>query len=216
MVTSAVLAMIAVMIFAAFDHTSRVRDRLGEHQERDHVARVALNKLGRDLRSAFLSAHVNVYNPALVAVATAFVGRDESPGDRLDMTTFSHRRLMRNSHEGDACEVGYRVETRQGGLGGYDLLRRESAWINADPVRGGTVDVLVPNIVSFNLKYYDQAADDWTDSWDTNGAQGARLPPRVRIQLVLSEHDGRRLTYMTEATPMIQDVLRFGLPIDYR
>lgn len=216
LVASAVLSMIALMIYTAFDHTGRIRERLGGRQERDHVARVALNKISHDFRSAFLSAHMNTV-PTLVASKTAMVGRDESPGDRVDMTTFTHRRMVRGTHEGDACEVGYRVEARRGADRVYDLLRRESPRIDADPLRGGTVDVLVPDIQTFNLRYYDPTIDQWIDSWDTTQATGQfwRLPSRVRINLLLRDPDGRDRKYMTETQPMLRDVLRFGLPIDY-
>lgn len=223
LVSSAILAMMAVMLYTAFEHTGRMRERLGGRQERDHLARVAMAKISRDIRSAFLSAHVNI-NTSLVARQTAFVGRDESPGDRVDMTTFTHRRLVRNAHEGDACEVGYRVESRRDGDRTiYDLLRRESPRIDNDPLRGGTVDVLVPDVIAFDLRYYDTATDQWIDSWDTTQAtaQAGRLPSRVRIRLVLRDGDRRNgpsteRTYLTETPVIIQEMLRFGLPIDYR
>jgi general secretion pathway protein J len=223
LVASAILSLVGVMIFAAFEHTGRVRARLGSRQEHDHVARIALQKISRDLRGAFLSAHVNP-NQQLVAVVTAFVGRDSTPGDQVDMTTFTHRRLMRGVHEGDAAEVGYRVEARRGGEATvYDLLRRESARIDNDPLRGGTLDVLVPDVASFSLRYYDQATDQWVDTWDTTQATGqaGRLPPRVRVALTIREGEARggstgERRYLTETPIMIQEVLRFGLPIDFR
>ena len=226
LVASAILSMIAIMIYTAFEHTGRIRDRLGNRQERDHVARIALAKITRDLRSAYLTSHVNT-NQTLVGVLTAFVGRDETTGDRLDMTTFSHRRLTRSVHEGDACEVGYRVEDRRASPQDrrtmHDLLRRESARIDNDPLRGGVLDVMVPDVAGFDLKYWDQAADQWIDQWDSTQAagQGGRLPPRVRVILTLNEMDTaanrtRERRYMTETPLMISEVLRFGLPIDFR
>jgi general secretion pathway protein J len=170
-----------------------------------------------DVRGAFLSAHVNP-NPMYIATLTAFVGRHQSPGDRVDFTAFTHRRLMRGVHEGDAAEVGYRVEPRTGTNGtSNDLVRRESPRIDADPLRGGTIDVLVPDVVSFTVRYYDRTQDQWLDTWDTTQAAGqaGRLPSRVRAVLVLRDPDGIERRYMTESAPMITEVLRFGLPIDY-
>jgi general secretion pathway protein J len=216
-VTTAILSMIAIMTYTAFMHTARVRTRLSGRQEQDHLARTALNRIGRDIRSAFLSAHVNT-NPLYVSVVTAFYGRHESDGDRLDMTTFTHRRLVRHAHEGDACEVGYRVEARRGAERIHDLLRRESRRIDNDPFRGGTVDVLVPNIDSLTIRYFDPANDTWIDGWDSTEISGqkGRMPGRVRIELVLRDAGGAPRRYMTETSPMIPEMLRFGLPIDYR
>lgn len=220
LVSSAILAMMSVMIFTAFEHTGRVRERLGHRQERDHVARVALAKISRDLRSAFLSAHVNTLQTQRAAL-TAFVGRDQSHGDRLDLTTFTHRRLMRHAHEGDACEVGYRVEERRDSGQIYDLVRRESPRIDDEPQRGGIVDVLVTDVADFQLRYFDPTTRQWKDSWDTTQATGevGRLPPRVRITLTLNERDRSRVServYRTETPVMMTDPLRFGLPIDFR
>ncbi len=220
LVASGILAMMAVMIFTAFEHTGHMRDRLGHRQERDHVARIAIAKLSRDLRSAFLSAHVNTALTVRTSLS-GFVARHETHGDRLDLTTFTHRRLMRHAHEGDACEVGYRVEARRDSADIYDLLRRESPRIDDDVQRGGTVDVLVPDVANLVLTYYEPATEQWKDSWDTTQASGevGRLPPRVRIVLTLNERDRGRVTervYRTETPLMMLDQLRFGLPIDYR
>lgn len=213
LITSAIMAMMALMIYTAFEHTGRVARRLGGRQEQDHLARTALNMIARDIRCAFLSAHVNP-NPQLLAVLTAFVGRDQRPGDRLDLTTFTHRRLTRGTHEGDAHEVGYRVEARRGdSSGANDLLRRESPRIDNDPLRGGTVDLLVPDVRGLEIRYFDNASERWTDSWDsTQGTeQAGRLPARVRVTLTMRDSDGRERQYMTETAPMIQEVLRFGI-----
>jgi len=216
MVATTVLAMIAVMIYSAFDHTGRMRTKLSARQQQDHVARIALGRLTSDLRMAFLSAHVNP-SPSLLAVLTGFVARDQGTGDRVDFSAFSHRRLRRSAHEGDACEVGYRVEDRRGGSG-RDLMRRESPRIDNDTQRGGTVDVLVPNVSAFELRYYDSTIDQWIDSWDTTQATGQfnRLPSRVRATLRMRETDGTERSYTTATPLMITEVLRFGLPLDYR
>lgn len=58
------------------------------------------------------------------AVITAFKGRSGNGGSRLDLTTFTHRRLRRGTHEGDACEVGYQLLDHRGddGVRGMDLV----------------------------------------------------------------------------------------------
>lgn len=218
LVASAILAMMASMIWVAFDQTGRIRTRLSERQEHDHLARVAMTRITRDLRAAFLSLHVNQEQRS-AAVITAFKGRGGgSGGARIDFTTFTHRRLRRGTHEGDACEVGYRLAEHRGddAVRGMDLVRRESARLDNDPERGGVVDVLIPGVKSFELRYFDDATDQWTDNWDTTQATGqtGRLPPRVRVTLTLEEgehHDER--VYRTETPIMMQRPLTFGLPI---
>lgn len=218
-VAAFILVMVATMIWTAFDQSAHMRDKLHVRQEHDHLARVTLARMTRDLRGAFLSLHAN-QSPSLVAVSTQFVGTSFGGSSRLDMTTFTHRRLRRDSHEGDACEVGYRVEAHRGENGspseGQDLLRRESARIDTDPLRGGVVDVLMPGIRSLDIRYYDDQAQRWIDTWDTSQAtaQPARLPPRVRITLTLTEDPGNQeRVYSTETALLLTRPLTFGLPI---
>jgi general secretion pathway protein J len=218
-VATAVFAMMGMMLLTAFTHTGRMRDRLTARMERDHQARTALLKLSRDLRGAFISAHVNGQFPGQNAVLTAFVAREGMNGDSLELTAFTHRRLRRGSHEGDACEVGYRVIERRGAARTtYDLMRRETTRIDADPQRGGTLDALVQDVTAFDLKFFDESSGQWTETWNTTSATGqpARLPQRVRIALELKDEGDRRRRYVTETPVMIQSMLRFGLGLDWR
>lgn len=224
LVAATVLVMVATMIWGAFNQTHRTRTRLSLRQENDHLARVAMARITRDLRAAFLTLHVN-QDQRIAATITHFIGR---PGTNsaLDLTTFTHRRLRRGTHEGDACEVSYRAEDRSGGSlrdearhgagdrGQFDLIRRVSPRIDNEPQRGGSLDVLIPGIRSFELRYFDEANERWVDSWDTSqaAAQPGRLPKRVRITITLDENR-QTLTYRTITPVFLQRPLTFGLPI---
>lgn len=223
LVATSVLIMVATMIWGAFDQTSKMRDHLAERQENDHLVRVAISRIERDLRSAFLSLHVN-QNQQLATSITHFVGRSGGGGAQLDFTTFTHRRLRRGTHEGDACEVGYRLSEprsdqrdpndRRRRAGRFDLMRRESPRIDVEPTRGGTIDVLVPGVSGFDLSYWDEATERWTDAWDTSSTTGqpGRLPMRVRITVALDEANQTR-RYTSETPVYVTRPLTFGLPI---
>ncbi len=224
LVAATVLVMVATMIWGAFNQTHRTRSRLSLRQENDHLARVALARISRDLRAAFLTLHVN-QDQRLAATMTHFVGVGGT-NSSLNLTTFTHRRLRRGTHEGDACEVSYRAEDRRSGnildearrgagdRGSFDLIRRLSPRIDNEPQRGGTLDVLIPGIRSFELRYFDEATERWTDAWDTTQAasQPGRLPRRVRITITLDENR-QTLTYRTITPIYLQRPLTFGLPI---
>jgi type II secretion system protein J len=220
MVATGVFAMMGMMLLTAFTQTGRMRDRLSARTEHDHQARTALLKLSRDLRGAFLSAHVNTAQAqAQNVVLTAFVGREGGNGDSLELTTFTHRRLRRGAHEGDACEVGYRVvERRNASRMTYDLMRRETTRIDVDPLRGGNLDVLVQDVTGFDLKFYDEYTSQWLESWNTMSGSGqpARLPQRVRAILTVRDEGNGTRRYVTETSVMIQAMLRFGLSLDWR
>lgn len=220
MVAIAVLVMTATMIWAAFDQTGRIRTRLGARQETDHLARIALQRMTRDLRGSFLSLHVNQAQ-TLASIRTAFIVGSANGSSTLDVTTFTHRRLRRGTHEGDACEVGYRVEPHRGEDGNpqgetKDLIRRESPRLDPEPTRGGTIDVLIPNVRQFEVRLWDESQERWIESWDTTQAAGqaGRLPLRARITLTLQEGErGVERVYSTETTLPLTRPLTFGLPI---
>ncbi len=217
LIAAAVLAMVASMIWVSFDQTAKMRTKLSERQEHDHLARIAMARITRDMRAAFLSLHVN-QEPRNAAVITAFRGRSGTGGSRVDFTTFTHRRLRRGTHEGDACEVGYQLLDHRGDddVRGMDLVRRESPRIDADPTQGGVVDVLIAGVKGFELRYFDEATDQWTDLWDTTQGTGqtGRLPQRVRVTLTLEEGASREeRVYRTETPLFLSRPLTFGLPI---
>ncbi|MEZ4389960.1 MAG: type II secretion system protein GspJ [Polyangiales bacterium] len=219
MVAMTVMVMAATMIWAAFDQTGRIRTRLTARQETDHFARVTMQRLTRDLRGAYLSLHVN-QQQSLASIRTAFVAGSANGSSTLDLTTFTHRRLRRGTHEGDACEVGYRVDQARGEGGslaqGNDLMRRESPRLDPDPLRGGTSDVLIPGIRLFELRFWDDAQERWIETWDTQQATGqsGRLPSRVRITLTLREGErGEDKVYRSETALAMTRPLTFGLPI---
>jgi prepilin-type N-terminal cleavage/methylation domain-containing protein len=219
MVAMTVLVMAATMIWAAFDQTGRIRSTLTARQETDHLARVAMQRITRDLRGAYLSLHVN-QQQTLASIRTAFIAGSLNGSSTLALTTFTHRRLRRGTHEGDACEVGYRVETHRAEGGspgeGYDLLRRESPRLDPDPERGGAIDVLIPGIRQFELRFWDDAQERWIETWDTQQATGqsGRLPSRVRITLTMREGErGPERVYRSATSLSMTRPLTFGLPI---
>ena len=216
LVASAILIMVSTMIWASFDQTSKLRARIGYKQENDYLARTAMARITRDLRAAYISLHVN-QTQTLLAATTQFIGRSGMGGAQLDMATFTHRRLRRGSHEGDACEVGYHLSERRGsGQTGMDLMRREQARIDTDPQHGGVLDVMIPNVRRFELKYFDKQIDQWVDMWDTTQATGqpGRLPTRVRVLIAIEEGENRtERVYRTETPIMVARILTFGLPI---
>ena len=51
LVASAILTMVATMIWVSFDQTAKMRVKLTERQEHDHYARSAMARLTRDMRA---------------------------------------------------------------------------------------------------------------------------------------------------------------------
>ncbi|MBI4702139.1 MAG: prepilin-type N-terminal cleavage/methylation domain-containing protein [Deltaproteobacteria bacterium] len=200
LVSMAILALVATLVYGGFHAMTRARSNIERVGDRYQQGRAALSRLARELGSAFLSAHQPFASQLIRARQTAFVGLRESPADRLDFTSFSHRRLRRDAHESDQNELSY-FAARDPDGGTLDLVRREAPYIDEDPSRGGVVQVLAEDIESFQLSYLDPLTGEWTERWDSTQAaeQFGRLPAQVWIVLVLRGARGEPIRFETKA-----------------
>jgi general secretion pathway protein J len=212
-VSVAILAMVSLLIYGAFDGMSRAKRGVGEIDQRYREGRLAVRRLAREIPSAFLSAHQPL-NQALIVRETLFVGENGTPADRLDFTSFSHRRTMRDAHESDQNELSYFGSRDPEVSGKVDLARREQPYIDLEADRGGAVQVLAEDIDLFNLDYLDPLSGMWQDRWDSTSttAQLGRLPLQVRVTLVLvDKRRGRTLPFVARIPLAIQDPLSFAI-----
>jgi general secretion pathway protein J len=214
MVAVAVLVMISVLIHGVIVSLSRGKKGEEMRADRAHESRQALERMVRDLSSAYLSMHMPS-NQALVTAKTAFVGRSSTRFDRLDFTAFAHLRTDRDSHESDQAEVGYFVLPDPDVTGKMDLIRREQTPIDFDPLKGGIVNVLAEDIDEFDVRYLDPQTGQWVETWDSTQVSGqpGRLPLEVRITLALKGvGGGAPLSSTTKVFLPIQQPLSFGIP----
>lgn len=210
----AILAMIAILIYADFDSLGRARKMEGMRGDRSRQARGAILRISRELQGSFLSMH-NPQNLSLQTRTTAFVGQQGSPFDRLDFSAFAHRRVQANARESDQCEVGYFVSADPDVEGKMDLVRREQTPADMDPKRGGVVNVLVEDVESFDVRYLDPITNQWFETWDTTQttAQLNRLPLEVRVTLTIKNAPpGLDPVYTTKVMIPMQQPLSFGIP----
>ena len=214
LVALAVLAMIGVLLYGAFDSLSHGKKAESQRGDRARQGRQAMLRMTREIQSAFLSMH----NPANVALQTrvvAFVGQNSQPFDRLDFQGFVHRRIEANSHESDQAEIGYFASTDPDVEGKTDLVRREQTPVDMDAKRGGIVNVLCEDIEAFDIRYLDPQTSLWVETWDTTQALGQqnRLPLEVRLTLTLKHVPaGVEATYTTKFMMPMQQPLTFGIP----
>jgi general secretion pathway protein J len=214
LVSIAILAMIASLIYGAFDSLSRGKRAEAKRGDRARQARNAVDRMVRELAGAYLSLH-QPQNVSLQTRSTGLVGRNGNPFDRVDFTAFAHRRLDKEAKESDQAEIGYFVTADPDVDGKMDLVRREQVPIDQDLLRGGVVNVLCENVESFDLKYLDATTGMWLETWDTTSVTGQlnRIPLAVRITLVLKDvPSGVPATYTTKIMIPIRNPLTFGIP----
>lgn len=216
MVAIAILAIVTTMIWGGFTQTARNKSMVEDRINRRHEVSSALERMAREVSMAYVSAHANP-NPTLQTVVTAFIGDDNGETDRLDFTSFSHRRLYRNAHESDQNELSYFITAHPhpNRRGEYVLARREQNRVDDDPRRGGRVEILAERVQGLDISYLDPLSGEWLSSWNTTqGATGQpnRLPAQVKFLLTVddpSTASGRR-TYGTRSVLGLRWALNFA------
>jgi general secretion pathway protein J len=205
MVAMAMFAAVGVLIYGGFAQTSHAKEVLNKQLDRYHELRVGLERMVRELSMAYVSANGNVQS--MRAVRTTFIGKEIGFGSRIDFTSMSHMRMYRDAKESDQNELSYFLVDDPKGDGKV-LARREQERIDDAPEEGGRVEVLISDVLEFELEYLDPATWEWLRSWDAVSGVGQtnRLPAQMRIKLTVPRIDGKkgREVFGTRVTlPMI-------------
>lgn len=214
LVAVSILSMVSILIYGAFDGMQKSKRGLAKVNERYHQGRSTMRRLAQELSSAFLSLHQPFSQP-LIARKTLFMSKDSSPADRLDMTTFSHQRVVAHARESDQNELSYFGCPDPNVSGKVDLCRREAAIIDLEPQKGGVVYVVADDIDLFDLKFLDPQSGMWTDSWDSSQVIGQpnRLPIQVRVTLVMKGGVGGKPIKLEQKVPLAMfQPLSFAIP----
>ena len=209
MIAVSVLSMVSLMIYAAFSSLSRGKARASTLGERYRLARVAMSRMAREVSSAYLSAH-RAGVPALQVTASAFVGTNR----RVDFNAFAHRRIVKDAHESDQCELSYFTVSNSKRSNQTDLVRREQTIIDEQFGKGGAVQILVDDVDTFSIRYFDPMTGNWIDTWDSlsSSANLNRLPLEIEFYLVLKGGPaGEPIRLRTKTQLQIPQVLDFAL-----
>src|SRR5690242_2702767 len=99
LVSMAILAMISLLIYGAFDSLRRGKKGEELRVDRARQGREAILRITRELSAAYLSLHHPIRLPSLNTDITAFIGQNGTPFDRIDFAAFAHRRLELGAKE---------------------------------------------------------------------------------------------------------------------
>ena len=220
LVSIGILALIATLIYGAFDGMAKSRVGLTRLDERYQQGRSSLARMSRELESAFLSMHQPNQVSQQIRI-TAFIGKNQGSSDRVDFTSFSHRRLGRDLHESDQNELSFFLARDPDRSDKYDLVRREQKEIDLEPTKGGVVNVICEDVAELDFSYLDAITGEWTETWDSTQAAGQfqRLPLQVKIRMVLRGGVGDRPIKLETRVPIaMQSAITFGLaqPVQQR
>lgn len=177
MVALVLTALVGMAVFRVFKTNMDSWQKGEARTQRYQNARIALNRMSKEIRSAILLSTAN--NPGK---DLRFLGTSST----LNFLTASHpptRGAYENTYEPvelvfDVCEIGYSVDTTN-----KKLYRRKHRTNIPDTQvdGGGSSDVLALHVTELAFSYYD--GSDWQTSWDSSTDGG--LPYAVWTGLTL-------------------------------
>jgi general secretion pathway protein J len=152
-----------------------------------------------------VSTHLNI-SASRQGMRTTFLGKDSGFGDRVDFTSVSHTRVFRDAKESDQNEISYFLTDAPDGEGKV-LARRMQVRPDDRPEEGGRVEVLLTDVIEFDLEYLDSVNWEWVKDWDAVQGTGTtnRLPAQVKITLTvpsLANPDKREVFATRAVLPM--------------
>jgi general secretion pathway protein J len=201
MIAVGIMSALTVLIWGSFNQSFKAKQRTEAQMSRYRAARVAMDRIVRDVSMAYLSN--NTVPGTEQTPRTYFEGLRKTDIDELRFSYFGHQRLYADSKESDTAAVGYfglrdRQDARK-----LNLMRREARRLQALRLENATgeTDLLCDDVVRLELSYYHHERKEWLETWRTTSADGFpnRLPSKVRIRLVIHDDRGDELTFVAES-----------------
>lgn len=192
MISLAVLSMLMVSVWSTFNGTLRAMEVSEEIQDRYSIVRNGMVRMESELSMAYLSFNRPLDDPLHY---TLFEGRDSFDSDSITFSAFAHLRVRKDANESDQTVIQYFLEQDLEDKNRVHLFRRESRRLTGD--RPENLEqffpayILVEDVVSFDVKYWDNKAFEWQDEWRTTALdrQPDRLPERIKIELGVQDGD---------------------------
>ncbi len=224
MVATVLMGMMGALLMASINSSLKAKDTVEEISGRYQMVRQALARMSREISMAYLSKHVALGEPAFM---TQFKGKR----DRLFFSAFGNVVHQRDVKQSDQQVLGFYLATDKQGR--QSLMRRVHPNLNLDVEKGGTSQVLCPNVTKLEFAYYDNRFKKWEESWLADPsyfAQGTeeqdkdeqakatanfgdatpkpwRLPAFVKITMTVDMQEGDQMTWVTETEIPLQEPL---------
>lgn len=191
MVAMTIIAIVSSLLYSSFAQTARIKERIEGQLEREHEIRNGIERMAQEMATSYASAQRNI-NESLRTMMTGFIAKEEGSNSKVYFSSFSHRRLYRNAHESDQNELGYFVTQDPDDSSKDVLARREQRRVDEDLEKGGQIQVLISNVTSFEVSFFDPLTKEWSGTWDTTQSMGQpnRLPAQAKIFVTVPNLSG--------------------------
>ena len=198
LVASSVWVLLGTLTGGIMISTITSQEEVSDLQAQFHGARVAIDRLRKELTMAFVSLHQSEDK----RTRTVFLGES----NRILFDTAAHEPLAKNARQSDQLEVEYRVDEVRGDDGRYvrALLRKVKYHIDDRPGSGGREEVLLTGVKDLEIEYYDKAREDWRDDWDVEIDDAVEMRERLKqVQAARDTVEGVREDEQTGAAGVV-------------
>jgi uncharacterized protein (TIGR02598 family) len=199
MIAIGIMATILVILFgtysAAVDRAARTRDLSQVY----HEARVLLQLMANDLRSAYVKEPIEQAQQALQQAKTqpiTFIGEDRTgtevnnPADTLNFSTLLPTQRP-DIPDTEMCRVTYSIETVNESPHTRALFRRMNCSLDPEASDQDHLFLLTELVHGIDFKYYDDQGAEYLD-WDSRQPRGSkRMPARMKITVLLADQHGQ-------------------------
>jgi type II secretion system protein J len=195
MIAVAIMATIMAVLFTTYSAAVERAARTRELSQMYHEARVILELMASDLRTAYVKEATEQAQQTLQQQARArlysFVGEDLSetgaPMDKLVFATILPSSRT-DTPETELCRITYRLELVVESPRERMLVRRVNCSLDPAATNQDHLYLLTDLARGLDFKYYDDRGNEHVE-WDSGTSSGGkRLPARVKIMVLLTDH----------------------------
>lgn len=195
-----IVAIMGTLTWGSLARSFDIYEAVTDVDARYHNVRVAMDRMSRELSSAFLTSdrrHRNTRRGR--RWVTVFQAENDGDFTKVHFVSFSHQIMLKDAKESDQNEISYFGDRDPDHPEQQNLMRRESSVIDTKFDEGGRVDILAENIKSFKLRFWNPKSEEWIDEWDTQKSDFARrLPSVIEITLTLLDEDEKEIPFTTK------------------
>ena len=215
MLAIAILVVMMTLAWKTIANTSESKKVFEHYEERNHELRMALGRIVRDFEAAYLSRNET---PNAVYPRTMFVAKSSGRLPQIRFSTLGHRVLWADANESEQTVISYLVHSdpNPDHKGAVDWIRREqrrpsNQLPDDEPAE---YDVLIHDITSVKIEFWNWKNLEWQDNWDTTQSDGQRgwLPSRVRITITVKDGNDKDYKLTTQARILMQEPVMAILP----
>lgn len=206
MISTAIMVVMMALAWRTIGNTGEVKRRFEAFEERNHELRMALGRIAADFEHAYLSKNED---ENATYRRTMFIAKSGSKFPEIRFSTLGHRVLWADANESEQTVISYLTRSDPERPGVTDLVRREQRRPSNEPPDDvpAEYDVLLRDIQSLELEFWNWKNQDWQDTWDTTQSDGQRgwLPSRVRITVKIKDQNDKDYKLTTQARILMQE-----------